>query len=112
MKNLIMLFIATFMLFSCTKPKIKPQPAVGIVCEYHKQYEKFFMLNTHSNIAFLVNSYGQEFFEAQFIVESDTIWNIYDNGSIEYLPPNSDTVSYTYFDAVGAIDERYVYKRE
>lgn len=86
---------------SCTKPKIK-EP-------YFIQYEKYFCLNTEYNVRNLNELYGSQIFDSQFIVESDSIWNIYqaDSNSVVMMLPTTDTTNYIYTSNIN----RHKYKK-
>jgi len=62
------------------------------------QYEKYMCLNTEYNVRHLNELYGSQIFDSQFIVEQDTIWNIYqaDSNSVVLRPMNQDTTNYIY----------------
>lgn len=86
---------------SCMKVKHK-EP-------YFIQYEKYFCLNTEYNVRHLNELYGSQIFDSQFIVESDSIWNIYhaDSNSVVMMFPTIDTTNYIYTSNIN----RHKYKK-
>jgi hypothetical protein len=55
-------------------------------------------MNTEYNVRHLNELYGSQIFDSQFIVEQDSIWNIYqaDSNSVVLRPMNQDTTNYIY----------------
>lgn len=84
------LLILTLILSSCIYQKI--------AVPHFIQYEKYFCLNTEYNVRHLNELYGSQIFDSQFIVEQDSIWNIYqaDSNSVVLRPMNQDTTNYIY----------------
>lgn len=76
---------------------------------YFIQYEKYFCLNTEYNVRYLNEIYGSQIINSQFIIESDSIWNIYqsDSSAVVMMFPNIDTTNYIYTSNIN----RYKYKK-
>lgn len=85
-------------------------------CVVHKQkvphfiqWEKYVCLNTEYNVRHLNELYGSQIFDTQFIVEQDSIWNIYqaDSNSVVLMFQNTDTTNYIYTSSIN----RHKYKK-
>ena len=85
-----LLLIALLILSGCIAHKI--------TVPHFIQWEKYFCLNTRYNVNHLRKLYGDQIFSTQFIVEQDTIWNIYqaDSSVVVLRPLNQDTTNYIY----------------
>lgn len=85
-----LLLIALLILSSCVVHKQKVPHFI--------QWEKYTCLNTEYNVRHLNELYGSQIFDSQFIVEQDSIWNIYqaDSNSVVLRPLNQDTTNYIY----------------
>lgn len=95
------LLIALLVLSSCVVHK-KKEP-------YFIQWEKYTCLNTEYNVRHLNELYGSQIFDSQFIVEQDSIWNIYqaDSNAVVLMFPTTDTTNYIYTSNIN----RHKYKK-
>lgn len=87
MKRVLLL---SLLIASCSPIKTK--------APYFIQYEKYFCITTEYNVRHLNELYGSQIFNTQFIVEPDTIWNIYhaDSSSVVLMFTTTDTTNYIY----------------
>lgn len=95
------LLISLLILSSCIVQKI--------TVPHFVQWEKYMCLNTQYNVNHLRELYGYQIFSTQFIVEQDSIWNIYqaDSNAVVLRPLNQDTTNYIYTSNVN----RHKYKK-
>lgn len=98
MKKVLFILLLTS---SCVKFKTK--------VPYFIQHEKYFCLNTEYNVRHLNELYGSQIVDSQFIVESDSIWNIYqaDSNAVVMMFPTTDTTNYIYTSNIN----RHKYKK-
>ena len=96
-----LLLIALLVLSGCIYQKIQVPHFV--------QWEKYMCLNTRYNVNHLRELYGYQIFSTQFIVEQDTIWNIYqaDSNAVVLMFANTDTTNYIYTSNIN----RHKYKK-
>lgn len=95
------LLIALLVLSGCVVQKIQVPHFI--------QWEKYVCLNTEYNVRHLNELYGSQIFDSQFIVEQDSIWNIYqaDSNSVVLMFQSTDTTNYIYTSNIN----RHKYKK-